>query len=183
MNFPHEKKQFLSKPDKSFAGGIDEAILPLCRLINSKQDYYTTSSCAGRILLIKETEKKQEKVFLFITHKKTSLSEIKKVLSKIKSKELIYFKHEPVILHAACKNLADAFSLVNKALNAGWKKSGIISKNNRVELVSTEILAAPIMKNGKMLIDENYLKFLIQEANIKLSKTRKKISNLSKALK
>ena len=182
MSFKNKKEHFLSKPDKSYAGGIDKAVIPLCKLINSKNNYYTTSSCAGRISLMKETGRKQEKVFIFVTHKKTSFNEIRKALKTVESKEKIYFKHEPCILHVACESLNDSFALVSKARGSGWKKSGIISRNNIVEIFSTEILAAPVMKKGRMLVNEDYLKILIREANQKLVQTRKKISNLIKAL-
>ncbi len=50
--FQKEKQDFLSKKGKSRKGGIDKEIRPLVDLINSFGEYYTTSSCSGRILLI-----------------------------------------------------------------------------------------------------------------------------------
>ena len=50
--FEKEKQDFLSKKDKSKKGSIDDGIIGLINLINSKSDYYTTSSCAGRIVLL-----------------------------------------------------------------------------------------------------------------------------------
>jgi len=178
MNFEKNKKQFLSKPDKSFIGGIDKPILPLVKLLNSKSDYYTTSSCAGRILLIKDTNQKLKKAFVFVTHGKVSFNKVLKELKNVKDKELIYFKHDPCILHVACKDFDSALKLVSIARDLGWKKSGVISKKNIVELVSTEVLAAPIMFNKKVLVSEDYLKVLVSEANKKLFRTRKKISDL-----
>ena len=60
MTFERQKEQFLKKPDKSLARSMDKAILPLIKLVNSQQCYYTTSSCSGRIILMKETGKKQK---------------------------------------------------------------------------------------------------------------------------
>jgi tRNA wybutosine-synthesizing protein 3 len=183
-NFWHEKNQFFSKPDKSSAGGIDKDILQLVRKINSKPDYYTTSSCSGRIILMKETGKKQESVFLFISHSKVSLAQLKAALAKaIKSyKKMIYLKIEPCIMHIACKDFDSAIKLTNLARNSGWKKAGIISKRNIIEAVSTENLAAPVADKGKIIIENNYLQILLKECNIKLSQTRQKIRRLYKAL-
>jgi len=179
-NFLHDKKQFLRKPDKSMAGGIDKAILSLVKKINSSKDYFTTSSCAGRIVLMPETGKKQEKVFLFVSHNPISAE---KVLSSLKPvKNIVYLKHEPCIMHVACKSIDKALQLVSQARNAGWKKSGIISiKPGKVmcELVSTEILAAPIADKGNIIIDNNYLKILLKECNNKLALTRQKIKQLN----
>ena len=188
MSFANEKSQFLKKPDKSGIKGIDREIMPLINLINSKEDYFTTSSCSGRIILMPETGKKRENVFLFISHKAVSVKEIRDHLNT-GQKHLtspVYIKHEPCILHVACKNLDSAIKLVNLARQSGWKKSGIISiKPDKVmcELVSTEILAAPIAHNGKMIVNDSYLKLLVKEANKKLKLTRQKIRNLEKALK
>ena len=52
--FSQRKKDVLLKSDKSSIGNVDEKISSLCNKINSKEDFYTTSSCSGRILLMKD---------------------------------------------------------------------------------------------------------------------------------
>ena len=94
MSFTNEKQQFLKKPDKSLIQGIDKAILPLVNKINKNPDYYTTSSCSGRIILLPETGKKQEKVFLFVKHDSVEIKEIKNTLKNVKSKNIIYLKRD-----------------------------------------------------------------------------------------
>ncbi len=47
-DFENAKAQCLGKRDKSFAGRIDPHAVEICGLINERDDYYTTSSCAGR---------------------------------------------------------------------------------------------------------------------------------------
>jgi len=184
MDFENQKKQALLRPDRSLKGHLDKAIIPLVRKINSVEDYYTTSSCAGRIILMKETGKKQKKVFLFVSHEPVSLESIKKELDvHRKVKEMIYLKHEPCILHVACKDLESARKLVGLARGAGWKKSGIISRRNVIELVSTEILAAPVAFGGRAIVSSDYLDMLVFEANKKLALTRGKIKNLERKFK
>ena len=58
MSFINEKKVFLSKLDKSNKSSIDKNILNLINLINQKDDYYTTSSCSGRVYLRSDSNKK-----------------------------------------------------------------------------------------------------------------------------
>jgi len=188
MDFSKQKKDFLSKPDKSGIGGIDEDIKKLVDIINTSSEFYTTSSCAGRIVLMRETGEKQENVFVFVTHKKTNS---KKIINALKNddltkSDLIYLKEEPCILHVACKDPMSAQALVSLARNLGWKKSGIISiKRDKimVECISTEILATPVADKGKMLISEDYLDILVKECNTKLSRTREKIKKLEKEFK
>ncbi len=182
MKFEQEKKRQFSKQDKSDKGDTDNAILPLIKKINSERDYYSTSSCAGRIVLIKDKEKKQEGLFLFRSHEKISFNELKGELNNAvkKYKGLIYFKQEACILHAACSSLQKAQELIDKAKFAGWKKSGIMASRRRIvcEMESTERLALPIADKGKILVENDYLKLLIKEANKKLARTGEKIKNL-----
>lgn len=184
MKFEQEKRIQLSKQDNSDKGDTDKEILPLIKKINFKDDYYTTSSCAGRIVLIRGKEKKQEGLFLFRTHKKTSLKELKKALndSVKRYNGLIYFKQEPCILHVASSSLKKAQESLDKAKLAGWKKSGIIVSNKRFvcEMTGTERIALPIANKRRILVNDGYLKLLIKEANKKLARTREKIKKLEK---
>lgn len=185
MNFQTQKSKQLTRKDKSGKGKWDLGIADLCRKINSKKEYYTTSSCAGRIVLIKSLDKKAENVFLFKSHEKIKIEELKKELEKIKYKGLIYFKQEPCILHVACLDLESGLKLLNKARIAGWKKSGLIAKGKRVvlELMSTEKLELPLIDKGKILVSDNYLKLIVKEANRKLRRVRGKIRKFQNFLR
>ena len=183
-SFERRKGNQLSKIDKSDKGNWDKPMQKLMDKINKSSKYYTTSSCSGRIVLIKESDKKKEGLFLFRTHDKTSINELKKELSKIKYKGLIYFKLESCILHAACESIIDAQNLLDKAKLAGWKKSGIISSRKRFvcEMMGCEYISLPILYKGKLLISENYLKLLVKEANKKLERAWEKIKKFERAL-
>ena len=175
--FDKEKELRLDRKDKSNAGQIDLAIKKLVNILNISKRYYTNSSCAGRIVLVK-TGKKLPKNVIWVTHSRINLQELKKAIQRIKNKELIYFKLEPCILIVTCKNIESASILVRKAKEAGWKKSGILlGKNIICELISTERIEMPIY-NKKLLVSESFLKLLIKEANKKLEKTHKKIKRL-----
>jgi len=49
--FQARKAACLSKRDKSSAGRIDPKAVEICAAINAREEYYTTSSCAGRCFL------------------------------------------------------------------------------------------------------------------------------------
>ncbi len=182
--FKKRKQDILSKKDKSHRGKWDEKILNLCKKINSFDCYYTTSSCSGRIVLIINKERKQSGLFLKVRHNLISFKDLKRDLKEIKNKEDIKFKMEPCALHVACKGFKDAKELCDKAKLAGWKKSGIISINKRfvVELNSTERLEFPIIKNGKLLVNDEFLREIVKQSNKKLKKCWKKIQKLNKFL-
>ena len=180
MNFQQTKKKQLSKIDKSSIGSWDIKIKPLCDKLNKLNKYYTTSSCAGRIVLIKGVDKKIRDVFLFRTHNKIKFNELKKILSNLDYKDFVEFQKTTCILHVACADLNSAQTLVNKAKLAGWKHSGIMTTSKRfvVELHSTEKISFPIMNKGEVLVNDDFLKIVVDEANSKLERTWKKINNL-----
>ena len=185
MTFESDKKTTLNKIDKSKKGSIDKEILGLVNKINKSKNYYTTSSCSGRIVLLsKKSGKKQEAKWLFKSHKKITLEEIKSALKPLPKTD-VYFRFEPLILHIAAENIEYAQRLVNLARNLGFKRTGIQSTKNKIiiEIASTEILETIIAKEGKLLVDSNYLKILIQEANKKLQQNNKKIKKFENNLK
>ena len=50
--FKRWKAQGLSKADLSRKGSVDEDVVELVQLLNGREQYFTTSSCAGRIILL-----------------------------------------------------------------------------------------------------------------------------------
>lgn len=50
--FKRWKAQCLSKADLSRKGSVDEDVIELVQLLNAREQFFTTSSCAGRILLL-----------------------------------------------------------------------------------------------------------------------------------
>jgi tRNA wybutosine-synthesizing protein 3 len=182
--FQEDKERQLNREDRSDKGEIDTDIRGVCRKINRKEDYYTTSSCAGRIILIKGLRRKDKGAFLFRTHNKVSFKELKKRLNGIDYKGAVYFKLNPCILHVACKNLDKAGELLRKARKAGWKRSGIMTIKKRIilELLSTEKMELPVMDNKEVLVSDDYLKLLVRESNDKLGRVRGKIKKFEELI-
>ena len=183
--FEKRKKDILSKLDKSSVGKWDEKIKELCDKINSLENYYTTSSCSGRIILMIDQDRKAENLFVFVSHDKFSFGKLNGEINlALKNNKKIKFKFEPCILHISCKTLEDAEKIYEKAKLAGWKKSGIIGTRNgfTVELNSTEKLEFPVIQNKKILVNEEFLKIVIEVANKKLEKSWEKIEKLKKQI-
>jgi len=185
--FDKEKNEFLAKKDKSRKGSIDIKIRKLVNKINSLDDFYTTSSCSGRSLLlaIPKSNKKNEVQYLFCSHKKIKYKKIKKIMTKKLPEDDVWFIVAPVILHVACNNIENTKKILNIARDIGFRRSGIISIGKSkiiMELISTEKIETIVSKNGKLLIDEDYFEVLVKEGNIKLEKTWEKIDKLYGAL-
>jgi tRNA wybutosine-synthesizing protein 3 len=163
--------------DKSSKGSIDKPIVPLVDKINQLPDFVTTSSCSGRISIVKEKEgmTKHRKAWLFKSHSKVCIEDLRGI-SLIEEK--CSLKFESVILHIATKNVDKGLRMLKLAKEAGWKKSGIISvKDNKVvlECSSTEILAMPFSKSNRIIANDEMLEEFCKEANEKLERAHKKI--------
>ncbi len=187
ITFERRKNDCLTKDDKSSIGEWDKPILKLCERINKQKNLYTLSSCSGRIVLIKNLEKKQPGMFVFRSHEKVNFVELRKRLEEAaKNKETLIFKQEPPILHVCCSDIASAEKVLNMARESGWKNSGIMSlaEENHIvlELRSTEYLALPIMEKGKILVDVDFIKILLKESNLRLERGWEKIGKLEKVI-
>lgn len=168
----HQRKQSSAvdsdcKEDKSLKGSIDEHILSVCNLLNRHADYFTTSSCSGRIVLWDETKKK----WLYVSHDRVdNPSVLVKTLEErgLEHLESVYVKMEPVILHVQCRGLVSAQRLCLAVLAAGFRNSGMTvnAEGDRwqVAIRCTLKLDAPLMHvdnvgtligicNGKMALN------------------------------
>ena len=175
MSFDQQKKSILDRKDKSIKGSIDREIKPLVNKINSLNDYYTSSSCAGRILLIEFSGRKDKAKWLFIKHSKATLGEIKDSL-KI-SKEKIWLRQESMIVHICCRDMQAAQKMLRLCHKAGLKRAGIIAAGKRttVEAYGTERMDTIVAINNKIIVEDDYLKILLREANNKLIRNKEKI--------
>lgn len=181
MTFDNDKKQALvklKKADKSRKGSVDKAIVSLVKLINKHPNYYTTSSCAGRMMILRPGSKKHQTKWLFVSHDPAKLSDI-----KLKpSKEITWFRYEPLILHICCRNLEAAKRLLKTTASSAFKHSGIITIGSKIifEVLGIDYMDVPLAKNNKVLIDGDHLKILISEANKKLNLNLKRIKEFEK---
>ena len=186
-SFLQSKESVLSKLDKSSIGKWDKKIIPICKKINEKENYYSSSSCSGRIIIMIDQEKKGEGLFLFTTHETVKFEELKKEIEKIlksSNKKNIKFKTEAPILHIVCLNIEDAEKLYTLAKLSGFKKSGIISFGRKIvlEINSGEKIEFPLIQKGKLLVKDNFLKIALKESNEKLKKGWEKLEKLTKLL-
>ena len=182
-NFTFRKTNQLKKLDKSLKQSWDKKIISLCNKINDSENFYTTSSCSGRILLLIDSKEKRDDLFVKVWHEKISFEELKSSLNSIKSDKLIYFKQDPCILHVTADSLENAQKIHDLAKLAGWKRCGIIATKSRfvVELNATYKLEFPIYKN-KILVDDDFLKLIVTEANKKIEESWNAIEKLERMI-
>ncbi|XP_022059977.1 tRNA wybutosine-synthesizing protein 3 homolog [Acanthochromis polyacanthus] len=192
QKFRKWKQQSLSKLDQSKKGSVDKDIKHVVSLINSCQEYFTTSSCSGRIILIdgdsqSSDVQKQNCVWLFVSHEKCSSDDLMSGLTGSSGDAVLKF--EPFVLHVQCRRLEDAQLLHSVAVSSGFRNSGItVGKTGKTMAAvrSTHGLEVPLSREGKLLVELEYIRFLTQIANQKmeqnLRRTQRFYENLQSAL-
>jgi len=175
LRFNQVKQAVLAKKDKSTKGVVDERIKLLLDVLNAQENYYTTSSCSGRIVLL-HGEHKRTATFLYCSH--DPVQEVPQI--SFPKTGLVWLKCEGAILHVACKTLEAASVLLKAAQTTGFKHSGLISFEPKivVEIKSAEYLAVPLCKDGQLLTGS--LDQFLAIANEKLHKNFRMLDALIK---
>ncbi len=186
MPFAADKARALSpqKKDRSRKGERDEQIEPLLALLNEHPDYYTTSSCAGRILVMTEAGSKPESQWLFLSHVPVSAEQVRAALSDLPA-DPVWVRMESFIVHVGCRTADAAETIVTRARSLGLKRAGIIGLRPRVmvEVIGNERLDAPIAERGLLVVSPEYLDVLIREGNRKLEANAERLSRFLDTLK
>lgn len=183
--FQKEKSDFLRKKDKSRKGHIDKGIVNILNQINSKKDYYTTSSCAGRIVLLEKfSKKKNESSWLFVKHNKIKFNEIANQLRNNKIKNEVWFKQEPLILHVRCRNINAAKRFLDASRKI-FKRAGVISLSDKkivIEIIGSERIDT-IIADKNFIADRDYIKEVVGYANKNFVENKKKNERFREIIK
>ncbi len=162
-------------------GKVDEDIIGLLLLINSIKGIYTTSSCSGRIGIIEEPAlgAKPLSRWLIKVHRPIEFEEAKSALKDARE-GLIFLKSQPPIFHVVAEDMEKAKKLHELGLASGFKYTTfkVISNRYLVEINATEYLTAPLGKDGKILVDEEYLRFAIEVGNSMLRRSKGRLARL-----
>ncbi|ASJ03663.1 hypothetical protein A3L09_10535 [Thermococcus profundus] len=164
-------------------GKVDEDIIDLLLLINSIKGIYTTSSCSGRIGIIEEPAlgAKPLSRWLIKVHRLIEFEEAKEALENARE-GLIFLKSQPPIFHIVAEDLERAKKLHELGLASGFKYTTfkVISKRYLVEINATEYLTAPLGKDGRILVDDEYLRFAVELGNDMLKRSKGRLPRLEK---
>ena len=184
--FLQAKKQALEKLSTDHhEKKVDDKIIPLLDLINSISQYYTTSSCAGRIVLLEipKIGDKKNAEFLGKWHYPINQEEFSEA-AKMAKKGWIWFLAQSPIIHVGAKNINDADKLLKISIASGFKNTGIrsIGKKIIVEICSTERLDCPIGKDGKLFCEGSYQDILVETANEVINRSKVKLDLLQVAI-
>jgi tRNA wybutosine-synthesizing protein 3 len=164
---------------------VDESILPILRQINKCDEFVTTSSCAGRMILLQipQVGDKKHAIFLGKWHRPITLFQLKQDIKKYQTGQLWFITQSP-IFHIVARTIEDADRLIKTGIKSGFKHSSFKTGKNRIiiEICSTERMDVPLANNDEIFISDDYLNFLIELGNDLIKRSNKKILRLKNYL-
>ena len=187
--FEAEKKGALERLERR---GADDEVMPVLKRLNALDDFFTTSSCAGRIVVIHlpEVGAKREAVFVGKWHRAVALEEVSAAIAAAPASTdgALWFIVQAPILHVACRTVEKAAALLQLALDAGFKYSGMKGLARTagrvvVEVMSTERMDVPLAAAGTTFYTERYLAFIVSTANVMLTRGKVKLERFYASLR
>lgn len=165
----------------------DPQIIPLCTFIAKTKNFFTSSTCSGRIVLlnVNEQETKKEAAFHAKWHREVKFQELWEALNK-KSNDELWFKMEPFIIHIGTDDTQNAQTLLQIMKKCGMKRGGIqVLKYGKIilELTGTQHLSCPVKKENNVLITQEYAREILERANKKLAKNYKLLEKFEQECK
>lgn len=179
--FDRQKQTSLSAVDLSRKGSVDAPIEELIQFINSQRNYFTTSSCSGRIIVVDNeadgTIKKKGCKWILTSHEEVDGLAVLVCLKDIEDSAV--FKFEPFVLHVQCRSLSDAQLLLSCGVASGFRNSGI-SMGNKGKFItairSTNSLEVPLSHDGKLLVSSEYVSYIVDLAKKKMRENIERIN-------
>ncbi|XP_075280320.1 tRNA wybutosine-synthesizing protein 3 homolog isoform X2 [Opisthocomus hoazin] len=161
--FQRRKAQRLARADGSRKGALDARAAPVA-----------ARGCAVQ---------KKDCAWLLVTHELCDRDHVMTALEKATGD--VVLKFEPFVLHVLCRELQDAQLLHSVAIDSGFRNSGItVGRGGKIVMAvrSTHCLEVPLSHNGKLMVSEEYIEFLIHLANQKMEENRRRIDRFYKRL-
>ncbi|NJE42885.1 hypothetical protein [Thermococcus sp. GR6] len=182
-NFDEQKARAMAGLRKALEEGkVDEDIIPLLEKINSLENYFTTSSCSGRISVMEMPEfgDKVNAAWLGKWHREVTLEEVLDAIGRHSKGQLWFLVRSP-ILHVAARTMEDAVKLLNLAIGLGFKYSNIKSVSHKkllVEIRSTERMDVPLGENGELWVSDEYIARIVEMGNAQVRRFKGKLKRL-----
>ncbi len=182
-NFEGQKERAMAGLSRALAEDrVDRDIIPLLEKINALDNYFTTSSCSGRISVMEMPHfgDKLNSVWLGKWHREVFIEEVFEAIGRHRSGQLWFLVRSP-ILHVAARTMEDAVKLLNLSIGLGFKYSSIKSVSHRkllVEIRSTERMDVPLGEDGELWVSEEYIGRIVNLANAQVRRFKGKLKRL-----
>jgi len=178
--------------DKSPKGFMDKPIISLVEEINSRTDFYTTSSCSGRVcLFLKRREVSKGGKWLLCSHDPVTFEQVQAAVSEFTALENkedfeLTFRFEPFIVHLEARDLESAsrFMVWCKEVDIDDIMMTTLEPRVMLRFAFHERITVPLNNKEGLIVTKDFLSFLTEqstrkfEANfLQLSRFREHLAN------
>ena len=190
--FDRAKKAMLQKLDTVLREGrVDPGAIPVINALNRRCEYYTTSSCEGRIQVIRTNRigDKAGAEVLGKWHERIDPKDLRAALDRWDGKGYVYLMVQSPIFHVVVRDLGAAVELQRTGMRCGFKYSTIRSlklartgpDKITVELLSSLRFDMPLAHRGRIYPDHDQLEFLTDRANEVIGMCKERLARLADA--
>lgn len=183
-----EKSRAIEKiREDSEIGYLDARVVPLLEALNSLEEFYTTSSCSGRVTVV-DAEwpwEREESHVVFKSHEKVEAKDVLRVVS-VRPLRAYWLIARGPILHVVSRDVSSAMALLAVARETGFKHSGVVGRTAcgyLVEIMCSPQLIVPLVVEGNALMDRGSTATLINLANLVLEEGWSRLERLASRLK
>lgn len=167
---------------------IDPLMIDISNYISTTKEFFTTSTCSGRITLmdLDENEKKREGAFFRKWHRTVTFNEVWEGICDETNTGNVWFKQDGLVMLIGTNTMENAKHVLNVVHNLGIKRVGINHFEPgkiHIELFGTHHMSAPVKKGKEILVEKKYVKELVELANKKWKLNNQLLKKLCAALK
>ena len=166
--------------DRSRAGRVDARCETLVRDAFASRDFYTTSSCSGRVSVFADrdeddaAEERKGGVWAYVSHERAVVEDVTRAVDahgggKDGRGATLTLRFEPFILAVEARDLERGAAFVRCARECGYRESGITACEKRVICsVRCQLrMEAPVVVDGERVVTNDGLETLVRIANEK----------------
>ncbi|MDP2666965.1 MAG: hypothetical protein Q8P05_05705 [Candidatus Diapherotrites archaeon] len=187
--FEMAKRHHLHTLEKAIAEGkIDNRMIPFSKMMAGNKDYFTTSTCSGRITLmdLDTEERKREGAFYRKWHSTVKPHEVWEAIEAYEGEKNLWLKQDGFVMVIGTHSLEKAKKIFKVCQEAGIKRFGIhhIEEGKiLMEVYGTTQMSMPIVIDGKKDVDKNYVSKVVALANIKWKRNEQRRKHFEKTLR
>ena len=186
-----------SKRDASRAGAVDARAARTVRAVCESANYFTTSSCSGRISVFGDAPVKRDDdagadadagaeerkakggLWAYVSHDPADAEEVLRAIAEAEAMDgdgggdggasTLTLRFEPFILSVEARDVERGAAFVKRARECGYRESGITACEKRVICAARcQIrMEAPVRVGGTRIVDDDGVRALVALANEK----------------
>lgn len=187
--FSMVKKHHVKKLEEAIRNKkMDPLMIDICQFIAQTKNYFTTSTCSGRITLmdVNEKDEKKENAFFRKWHRKVKLEEVWEGINDNSNIENLWFKQDAFVFVIGTNKMEKTKPIIQACQEAGVKKYGIhhFEKGKvLMEIFGSKGMSVPVKERKEILVEKEYVQKLVEIANKKWIQNNETLEKLIQKMK